>query len=134
VSIRDLNIFETAEGKVLEGTIVTSPIVMVGITTFLEDSNGDVIQLGLYNQLSNTRPGYSGIAQAVVMFPKGTRLAIAEPFLKIFHDGRGRGVRVDEPSEVHKLSNSGERSTNGTDPATVRATNHVARCLEEFSV
>ena len=68
----------------------------VGITTILEDAAGDHIQLGLYNQLPGGAVGPRSLKLAQRHFPKGARVQIAEPFLKIFRDGK-RGVRVDDP-------------------------------------
>ena len=68
----------------------------VGITTILEDAAGDHIQLGLYNQLPGGAVGPRSLKLAQRHFPKGARVRIAEPFLKIFRDGK-RGVRVDDP-------------------------------------
>ena len=68
----------------------------MGITTILEDAAGDHIQLGLYNQLPGGAVGQRSLKLAQRHFPKGARVQIAEPFLKIFRDGK-RGVRVDDP-------------------------------------
>ena len=37
----------------IEGRIITEPLVTVGITILMEDKNGDILQLGLYNMLSD---------------------------------------------------------------------------------
>ena len=68
----------------------------VGISTILEDAAGDHIQLGLYNQLPGGAVGPRSVKLAQRHFPKGAHVRIAEPFLKIFRDGK-RGVRVDDP-------------------------------------
>mmetsp|Transcript_16946 Transcript_16946/g.59232 ORF Transcript_16946/g.59232 Transcript_16946/m.59232 type:complete len:854 (+) Transcript_16946:85-2646(+) len=107
VGISELRLFQVSSGSVLVGRLVTSPMVTVGITTILEDSSGRVIQLGLYNQLPGGASGKSSSSLAEKMFPKGTRLRIAEPFLKIFRDGN-RGVRVDDPADVRIEGSPGQ--------------------------
>lgn len=42
------------------------------------------------------------LAAAEVQLPKGTHLAIVEPFYKMTADG-GYGVRVDDPQDVSAL-------------------------------
>ncbi|CAK0835643.1 unnamed protein product [Prorocentrum cordatum] len=99
ISIEALKLFEVAKGRCLQGVLVVDPIASVGVTTFLEDSAGSVIQLGLYNQLPGAPTGGQVFRLAQTIFPKGTRIRIAEPFLKIFRDGN-QGVRVDDPGDL----------------------------------
>lgn len=103
MSVRDLKLFESCKGSVLRGTLVTSPLMMTGATTFLQDHHGDIIQLGLYNFVPGKMSRLDRFEYVRKHLRKGTRVAIAEPFLKIlvkiFYDG-GRGVRVDDPREL----------------------------------
>ena len=48
----------------------------------LKDDTGAVILLGMYNQLPSDVSGPASRELAEKMFPKGTKLCIAEPFLK----------------------------------------------------
>lgn len=73
-------------------------MVLVGIMTVLEDSQGQVVMLSLYNQLGQAS-GLQAQSLAHSMFPPGTRLEIAEPCLKVMTDGRW-AVRVDSPSDI----------------------------------
>ena len=129
VGVASLRLFGVAAGRVLAGTLVGGPIVTVGITTLLEDPDGDVVQLGLYNQL----PG--GVASqdlAERLFPEGARLRIAEPFLKIFRDGH-RGVRVDSPADIHVDPGSDDedlRAAKQRGNALARASNFAAAAEE----
>lgn len=99
ITIPKLQLFETATGVMLEGTLVVEPKVLVGITTLMRDTSGNVIQLGLYNQLPGGASGPESQAAADACFPRGTKLAIAEPFMKVFMDGN-RGIRVDAPADI----------------------------------
>ena len=96
VFIKDLKLFEKSKGKFIEGTIITPLLVMEGITTILEDAQGDIIQLGLYNMVPSCR---NKIELAKMKFPVHAKIKIAEPYLKIFSDSN-QGIRVDCPEEV----------------------------------
>eukprot|EP00434_Breviolum_minutum_P013681 symbB.v1.2.012060.t1/scaffold825.1/size159525/1 len=105
VGVKSLRLFDVAKGSVLVGILLVDPIVQVGISTILEDAAGDHIQLGLYNQLPGGAVGPRSVKLAQRHFPKGAHVRIAEPFLKIFRDGK-RGVRVDDPRDVRSESRS----------------------------
>ena len=100
VSIRDLKIFESNRGTFLEGTLLIEPFTpMVGCTTIMEDKNGDVLLVALYNFLPAGVSGSDADPIASAKIPKGCKVRIAEPFLKVFKDG-SRGVRIDNPSDI----------------------------------
>eukprot|EP00971_Amphidinium_carterae_P082818 1638725-Amphidinium_carterae.1 len=107
IGVEDLKLFQVATGGVLSGRLVTDPFATVGVTTFLEDSKGALVQLGLYNMLPGAPTGKKLLLMAEQRFPKGTKLSIAEPFYKIFRDGK-RGVRVDDPPDVRVESGTSE--------------------------
>ncbi|XP_065062307.1 uncharacterized protein LOC135689112 [Rhopilema esculentum] len=96
VFIKDLKLFEKSKGKFIEGTIITPLFVVEGITTILEDAQGDIIQLGLYNMVPSCRNKFE---LAKMKFPVHAKIKIAEPYLKIFADSQ-QGIRVDCPEEV----------------------------------
>jgi len=100
VAIRDLKIFETKKGKYIEGKLLVEPFTpFVGCTTIMEDANGDVLLIALYNFLPDGISGIEADPIANIKIPKGATVRIAEPFLKVFQDG-SRGVRIDNPSEI----------------------------------
>lgn len=99
ISATGLPLFQVATGRVLEGKLIVDPVVSVGITTILADDWGSIVQLGLYNALPGGASGGAAWGLATKKFSKGTRLRIAEPYLKIFRDGN-RGVRVDDPADL----------------------------------
>ena len=94
--IKDLQLFETSKGCYLEGTLVGYARVLVGCTTLLEDDDGDVIQITLYNIIPHS-PDKFYLAEKMV--PHGSQIRIIEPFLKICRDGN-RAIRVDDPSDI----------------------------------
>jgi hypothetical protein len=60
---------------------------------YLEDTNGDVILVALYNFLPDGLYGRESIPLASSKLPMGATVRIAGPFLKIFQDG-SRGIRI----------------------------------------
>jgi len=119
IHVDDLKLFQVAKGCVLSGQLVGDPFATVGVTTLLEDSSGSVVQLGLYNMLPGGPTGRKAFLMAEQMFPKGTKLSIAEPFLKIFQDGN-RGVRVDDPPDVRFEAGEAEGSVAALDDVRSR--------------
>lgn len=93
----DLVLFSVAKGRVVHCEIIADPFVTVAVQLLVEDANRQVMQLQLYNQLPDTRGG--GRHEVISKFAKGTKLSIAEPFLKVMNDGY-RGIRVDTPADV----------------------------------
>ncbi|CAJ1351164.1 unnamed protein product [Effrenium voratum] len=147
VAAESLKLFEVAKGCVLVGRLVTDPDAQVGITTLLEDSAGQLTQLGLYNQLPGGAVGSDALMLADKMFPKGATLRIAEPFMKVFRDGN-RGVRVDSPHDlrVEPRVSSGKESREagrqrgnalfgaGQFQAALTAYWQALRCCEDVAV
>jgi len=76
---------------------------MVGTTTILEDSHGDVILVALYNFLPEGLYGEESVPIASTKIPKGATVRIAAPFMKVFRDG-SRGLRIDNPNEISVIS------------------------------
>ncbi|KAJ9451341.1 hypothetical protein DIPPA_31932 [Diplonema papillatum] len=93
VRVRDLQLMAVNEGCVLEGKTVVSAVGMVGVQTVLEDANGEWVEVGLYNLADAPGCDMSGV------LPKGCRLTIREPYLKLFKSGR-IGIRVDDPADI----------------------------------
>jgi tetratricopeptide (TPR) repeat protein len=98
IDVKDLKLFECCKGNVLRGTLITVPSVIKGITTFLQDDSGAVIQIAIYNYVPGKMSRLNETEYVRKHLPKGKRVLIAEPFTKIFVDGN-RGVRIDNPRE-----------------------------------
>mmetsp|Transcript_86129 Transcript_86129/g.152156 ORF Transcript_86129/g.152156 Transcript_86129/m.152156 type:complete len:843 (-) Transcript_86129:163-2691(-) len=114
VMIKDLDLFRSKTGARLDGSLKTKPMYAAGcVATVIEDDEGDVIRLGLYNMV-----GATSQANSEKLFPDDMKLTIMEPYLKIMADG-SLGVRVDNPAEVisHKQGSEGiaELKRSGND-------------------
>lgn len=103
INISDLKLFECCKGCILEGTLVTDTFTpMVGTTTLLEDGQGNIVKICLYNFLP---PGVSENDADLIgkkMLPKDSKVKILEPFYKIFKDG-SRGIRIDDPNDIQVI-------------------------------
>ena len=93
----DLPVFMVAKGKVVHCKVIAEPFVTVALQLLVEDSQGQVMPLQLYNQFPD------GSHAVISKFAKGTKLSIAEPFLKIMNDGY-RGIRIDAPTDLRLSS------------------------------
>jgi len=116
VGIQDLELFHPSLGRKLEGTLITDTFTpMVGTTTLLEDRNGDVILIALYNFLPQGVTGTAAEAMAFEKIPRGSHVQIAEPFLKIFNSGQ-RGIRIDNPQDLRVLTTPSNQTSFTFDP------------------
>ena len=108
IAIKDLLLYDGHEGNYIEGKLLVDPFTpMVGTTTILEDSNGDVILMALYNFLPDGLHGPESNPVASAKIPKGCTIRIVEPFQKVFRDG-SRGIRVDNPNDISVISEAGD--------------------------
>jgi hypothetical protein len=89
-----MKLYDSNKGSYLEGILLVEPFTpMVGATTILQDSNGDVILVALYNFLPDGLHGEESVPIASMKIPKGGRTKIAAPCMKVFRDG-SRGIRM----------------------------------------
>jgi tetratricopeptide (TPR) repeat protein len=104
IFVRDLKLYDSHQSMYIEGKLLIDPFTpMVGTTTILEDSNGDVILIALYNFLPEGLYGPESVPVASAKIPKGATVRIAEPLMKVFRDG-SRGLRIDNPNEISVIS------------------------------
>ncbi len=88
ISIKDLTLYDSHDGKYIEGKLLVEPFTpFVGTTMILEYSNGDVILVTLYIFLPDGLHGRESDPVANAKIPKGCIVCIAEPFQKVFQDG-----------------------------------------------
>lgn len=100
INVRDLKLFDTCWGCYLECVIMSEAIVPhVGGAVLLQDELCDFVTLSFYNFLPEGIRGVQAEPFLAAIFPFGCKIRIAEPFLKIFRDGR-YGLRVDNRSEI----------------------------------
>ena len=104
VPLANLQLFETAVGKYVEGEIITSPVVFTASAILIQDEFGEQILVAIYNAIPSNHPKRFELAEA--KFPIGSKIRIAEPFYKIFVAGN-RGIRVESLTEI-QVFNDGE--------------------------
>ena len=75
-------------GRVLYCKVITPCSVMRSTMTLVEDCNGDIADLSVYN-----------LEESKGKLKIGRNLAIIEPFYKLYADG-SPGIRVDHPDEI----------------------------------
>ncbi|KNG84245.1 hypothetical protein ANOM_007397 [Aspergillus nomiae NRRL 13137] len=100
IMIKDLRVETHHRDSYLLLRSVTPPDEMTAILAIVEDENGDVLMLQLYNQ-DMDRPVEENL-------PEGTALIVKEPFLKLMSDGE-YGIRIDHVSDIIFLSAFDER-------------------------
>ena len=85
-------------GRILIGKIVTPPLIMKSIMTFIEDDGGSIMKIAVYNAIANLKARRL-IAAADSLLKEGSWIGIIDPFYKRFMDGT-EGVRVDDPTKL----------------------------------
>jgi len=132
IAIRDLKIFETQKGKYIEGKLLVDPFTMVGCNTIMEDQNGDVLLITLYNFLPNGVTGVHADPIAFAKLPRGCTVRVAEPFLKVFKDG-ARGARIENPSEITVLPRTLGRGNEDQMLEAAKANGNVYYQKEQYN-
>eukprot|EP00026_Physarum_polycephalum_P003580 Phypoly_transcript_03593.p1 GENE.Phypoly_transcript_03593~~Phypoly_transcript_03593.p1 ORF type:complete len:453 (+),score=65.57 Phypoly_transcript_03593:955-2313(+) len=104
MAISDMNLYfdHIYNGGILSCTVLGPFSVLVGAYTIVEDSNGSVVRLGLYNF------GFKSDEEFEVEFWIGQHISIKNPYLRIGMDNRPF-IRVDNPATIvihsHKREN-----------------------------
>eukprot|EP00435_Cladocopium_sp_Y103_P066110 s370_g28.t1 len=73
----NLPVLMVAEGKMVNCRVVDHPFIRTAVQALVEDAQGQVMPLQLYNQLPE---GEASLDEVMSKFAKGTELSIAEPF------------------------------------------------------
>lgn len=102
VVVSELRLDEAMRGCALHGQLIVPPALCAGIYTLLEDSDGKLVKLALFNALPGGGSVLEREAAAGRLLPKKLRAAVREPFFKFFADGT-YGVRVDGPDNLVRL-------------------------------
>ncbi|KAL7577550.1 hypothetical protein ACA910_015080 [Epithemia clementina (nom. ined.)] len=88
ITVAELDVDRTHRGRALFATVVTPCIVMNSAMTLLDDENGEIVNLAVYNY-----------RKAEKKLKVGRKIAIVEPFFKLRSDGT-TGIRVDNFAEI----------------------------------
>jgi hypothetical protein len=99
VRVAELQLGETHTGRVLRGTLVVPPRVVLSMFTLLEDAAGDLVRVCVYDTLPPGMSPAARLAEARRLLPQGARVTITEPYFKQFADGT-YGVRIDDVAQI----------------------------------
>jgi hypothetical protein len=105
VAIKDLQLETHHRGTYLLLRSITPPSRMTAIMAIMEDENGDVITLQLYQQEDEDTRAATDIVNV------GTLLLVKEPYFKVMGDG-DYGLRVDHLSDIVHLEKDNPRIPN----------------------
>lgn len=94
ITIEELELETVHRGRVLIVRALAYPMRIQAVQNGVEDSEGVVDRLSVYNVDTKLRPDQ--------VLPKGQILAIKEPYYKVTADG-GHTIRVDHPSDLGQL-------------------------------
>ncbi|CAE8595258.1 unnamed protein product [Polarella glacialis] len=94
ISVKELQMGQVHKGRVFYCRIVTRCSFMKSAMTLVEDADGDLAALAVYDY-----PRANNLCSAQALFFDGRSLAIIEPFFKLRADGTP-GIRVDEAKDV----------------------------------
>uniref|UniRef100_A0A915D840 SET domain-containing protein n=1 Tax=Ditylenchus dipsaci TaxID=166011 RepID=A0A915D840_9BILA len=98
ITLRDMKVPMVHTGKYLACRIISEAYILVATAFLIEDLNGEVEDLSLYNFQLN-------IGNSCSWLPPGTIMFIKEPYLKFGSLGKNVFIRADSPSDVpQKLS------------------------------
>lgn len=76
-------------------TSIAPPTKTASVTLVVEDENGDVISLALYNQVDKS----INFGQLNAMFPKGCKFGVKQPYMKLSFAG-SLSLRNDNSQNV----------------------------------
>jgi hypothetical protein len=101
ISIQGLEPFlgRPAYDHVLLVKLIHAPCQQVAIQMLVEDGEGTAINMSLYNVIVSSTGKCTPLPDLLKVFPVGTRLAIKDPYLKVYASGMP-GLRVDHVGNV----------------------------------
>ena len=98
ISLAQSQLEHRHKGCRIEGTVCCEPIRFTANQLLLADAvnEAQAIKVSIYNLL----PANAPIAKVRALLPKGTRLAIKEPYYKTYDGDGSSGIRVDNPADI----------------------------------
>lgn len=112
VAIKNLQLEIHHRGTYLLLRSISRPNRMTAIMAIMEDENGDVISLQLYQQEDDSNRAAADIVNV------GTVLLVKEPYFKVMGDGE-YGLRVDHLSDVIHLKRDDARIPKAWQPRLI---------------
>ena len=116
VAIKDLQLETHHRGTFLLLRSITPPSRMTAIMAIMEDENGDVMMLQLYQQEDEGKRAAADIVNT------GTILLVKEPYFKVMGDGE-YGLRVDHLSDVVQIKEDDARIPKAWQPRIIPSAN-----------
>lgn len=102
INLNEMMVPKIHTGSYLLCRTVSVAFTVIGISTIIEDVNGDVEELVLYNLQSNLHDDPNNIV------PIGSILLIKEPYLTFTCESMNAVIRCDSPSDVLFIDESDE--------------------------
>lgn len=112
VVIKDLQLETHHRGTYLLLRSITPPSRMTAIMAIMEDENGDVMMLQLYQQEDESKRAAADVVNV------GTILLVKEPYFKLMGDGE-YGLRVDHLSDVVQIKKDDARIPKAWQPPNI---------------
>jgi tetratricopeptide (TPR) repeat protein len=100
ITLNEMMVPKFHYGRYLLCRTINPATCMVGVTVAIEDLNGDVEELALYNLVKDFDMSLDDI------LPIGTIIAIKEPYMKYGSVGNNVAIRCDSPSDVVFLTDN----------------------------
>jgi hypothetical protein len=100
INIADSLLFKSMTGCMIEGTIITRVCIMTSVMFLVQDSQGEISVVGLYNYIKDqSKFKLSELFENLgTILYAGVKIQIAEPFYKAAMGGN-RMIRIDDPRE-----------------------------------
>ncbi|KAH9302114.1 hypothetical protein KI387_013697 [Taxus chinensis] len=95
IRVRNLQVGQRHQGCVLFGTLCADALRVPAIVTILEDQFGDAIRVAIHNPPESSRSLHFG-----VLYPKGSMVAVKEPYSGQGDQDGMLMLRVDNPRNV----------------------------------
>lgn len=107
ISVASLRLDQRHKGFKVEGTVFCKATRQVAVQVLLEDvkNTSHAVKISMYNLV----PASARMSQVRHLLPEGTKLAIKDPYYKVFLDGTS-GIRVDNPADVVFVARVDEES------------------------
>jgi tetratricopeptide (TPR) repeat protein len=108
IFLKDMMVPNVHCGRYLLCRTVAPSIIIIGVTAYVEDLNGDIEELSLYHFQQSL------IDDPNTWLPSGTILIIKEPYLKFGSQNQSVSLRCDSPSDIIFVDECNEKLLKGT--------------------
>ena len=111
IPVAALQLDQQHKGCRVEGTVCCKATRHVAVQVLMEDAitSSHAVKVSMYNLMPTSAP----MKDVRRLLPEGTKLAIKEPYYKVFLDGTS-GIRVDNPADVVLFTESVESEPSST--------------------